>query len=79
MDPRMMAMMQQGGGPQLLQRGIGGDGPMGGGALPPGLTPQMQPAASPEAAMMGGMGGAMQDPRIMAYIQALRGMGGMPR
>lgn len=70
-------MMGGGGMPQILQQGVGG-GPMAGPGptIPPQLMSQMQPSANPQAAI----GGLMQDPRIQAYIQALRaGMGGMPR
>jgi len=55
------------GGP-LLQQGVGG-----GGQLPPVLTTPMGPSPTPQGAMMGGMGQAMQDPRIAAYIRALMG------
>lgn len=76
-DPRML---MGGPGAALLQQGVGGGGPMGAiaGGIPQMLMPQMQPGASPEQAM----GGAMQDPRIAAYIRALSsggGFGGMGR
>lgn len=62
-------MMVTGGlGAGLLQQGVGG-----GGGLPAGLTTPMGPSPTPQGAMMGGMGQAMQDPRIAAYIRALMG------
>lgn len=76
-----MAMMNPMMAQQLLQRGVGG-GPMAGQGMPPGLMPQMQPAASPDQAMMGGMAQLGGNPRIQALIAALRGggmPGGMPR
>jgi hypothetical protein len=44
--------------------------------MPQQLMPQMQPGASPQQAMGGGMLGQL-DPRILAMIQALQGNGGM--
>lgn len=69
-----MGYMQPGMGQQLLQGGVGG-----GGGMPPGLMPTMQPGASPEQAMMGNVAQMGGDPRIQALIAALRGGGGMPR
>lgn len=77
LDPRMM----MGGGAGLLQQGVGAPGGLGVG-VPQNLMPPMQPGASPEQAMAGGLQGAMQDPRIAAYIRALSsggGFGGMGR
>lgn len=54
-----------GGAPgQMIMRGVGGGPSM----IPPNMFPQ-------QGGMPGAMGGAMQDPRIMAYIRALMGGG----
>lgn len=74
-DPRM-AMMggmgpSMGAGPMM--------GGMGGPMIPPNIMPPPPPpnmAGPPAQAQMGGMGGQI-DPRILAYIQALRSGGGM--
>lgn len=74
MGPMDQIQMPQG----MLANGVGGP--------PTGVAPQIPPQMMPpqQAPMPPGAGGmgiqqAMQDPRIMAYIQALRngGMGGM--
>ncbi len=67
-----MGMIQQ--PQQMLAQGVGGGGPAGAG---PTIPAQMMPPPGPGIGM-GGMSQLMGDPRIAAYIQALRSGGGMP-
>lgn len=57
---------------QMLAQGVGAPG----GGAGPTIPPQMMPPPGPGIGMGGGMQGLAQDPRIMAYIQALRQGGG---
>ena len=59
---------------QILSQGVGAPG----GGAGPTIPPQMMPPPGPGIGMGGGLQGLMNNPRISAYIQALRGGGGMP-
>lgn len=64
-DPRMAGQMMQG--------GVGGpSGGMGGPQIPQQMMPQQMPPAM-QGGVPGNMQQAMQDPRVMAYLNALRG------
>lgn len=60
-DPRM--------GAQMVQSGMGGPTPpVAGPQIPQQMLPQQMPPQ-----MQGGMQQMMQDPRVQAYLSALRG------